>query len=118
MQMLEAGESEGHTVLNSRTLSHPHPKGSRMSWEEFWHTHGRSGGTLSLQSSSLFRRMNGAPRHRWDTAHRMSDADAKPEPPATPWPIKDRKKVTVVTWPPELDEDTWPRRENEEADEE
>ena len=75
------------------------------------------GGTLSLQSSSLFRRMNGAPRHRWDTAHRMSDADAKPEPPATPWPIKDRKKA-VVTWPPELDEDTWPRRENEEANEE
>jgi len=47
----------------------------------------------------------------------MSDADAKPEPPATPWPIKDRKKA-VVTWPPELDEDTWPRRENEEANEE
>ena len=74
------------------------------------------GGTLSLQSSSLFRRMNGAPRHRWDTAHRMSDADAK----------LSRRHALAHQGPkegcrdlaPELDEDTWPRRENEEANEE
>ena len=61
--------------------------------------------------------MNGASAWRWDTACPMNDVDAKPEPPATPWPKRDRKE-SVVVWPPELDEDTWTRCETEEADEE
>ena len=61
--------------------------------------------------------MNGATRQRWDTPCSMSASETKPEPPATPWPTKDRKQ-TAVTWPPELDEDTWARQEQDEADEE
>jgi len=47
----------------------------------------------------------------------MSDTDGKPEPPATPWPVQDRKKADIE-WPSELDEATWADRKREEADEE
>ena len=61
--------------------------------------------------------MNGAPCQRWDTTFSMSESETKPEPPATPWPTK-APKQSAVTWPPELDEDTWPRCEQDGADEE
>jgi|GEM_PF-3909341 len=61
--------------------------------------------------------MNGATVRRWDTAFSMNDRDEKPEPAATPWPTHIRKKGAVA-WPPELDEDTWPRGQRDEADEE
>lgn len=52
-----------------------------------------------------------------DKGSTMNDHESREEPEATPWPKKDRRQ-SIDAWPPELDEETWPREDVEVADEE